>query len=387
MSYYKFGVNDTFYNRIKAHPKCDFVIYGGQVFYNNTTVESGTFQGIGQGHENRVNNVPVGYVSLYELNINRPSTQLIYPFVSKAGSLSSFKTVSDSAFNSDFVFGDTITGSYPLSASISRDYYGTGWTRNAITSLKNTLNYYQSLSQHYAFSSSLRDLSTDIVNLVSIPSIFFGSSIKKGSVDLKFYVTGTLIAQAKDERQNGELIQVGPIGTPGSGSIVGMTLYNEGFLLLTSSIELGTSNTDTYLGGSSSKPKWVHFAHTGSVGNSSFQITFEGTNYIPTLTMLAHAPKGELNYSNNPTFLKYSDFTTKVPNSSSTVWVESTDTDIKNTVKSPFADPTGSFEKQVYISRISVYDKDKNLIGIAKLATPLRKRESESFTFKLKLDF
>ena len=48
---------------------------------------------------------------------------------------------------------------------------------------------------------------------------------------------------------------------------------------------------------------------------------------------------------------------------------------------------TGSFEKQVYISKIGLYDKDRNLIGIAKLATPVRKREIDSYTFKLKLDF
>ena len=61
--------------------------------------------------------------------------------------------------------------------------------------------------------------------------------------------------------------------------------------------------------------------------------------------------------------------------------------EIKNIVSSSFADPTGSFEKQVYISKIGLYDKDRNLIGIAKLATPVRKREIDSYTFKLKLDF
>jgi hypothetical protein len=386
MPYYEFGANDIFVNRIKAHPKCDFVIYAGQVFYNNTTVESGSFQGIGQSHLKRVNNVPVGHISLYDLNTNRPETQLIYPFVSKAGSLHSFKTISDSEFNNDFVFGDTLTGSYPLSASISRDYYSSGQTRPSVAALQNTINYYQTLSQQFAFSSSLRDLSTDVVSVISIPSIFYGSSIRKGSIDLKFYVTGTLAAQAKDENQNGELIQVGPTGSVGSGSTVGIALYNEGFLLLTGSSEINPNNIDSYEG-SGAKPKWIHFASTGSVFSSSFQMTFEGTNYIPTLSMMAHAPKGQLNHSNNPTYLKYSDFSTKLPTSASGVWIESADIDVKNTVKSPFEDPTGSFEKQVYISRVSVYDKDKNLIGIAKLATPIRKREIDSYTFKLKLDF
>ena len=39
-----------------------------------------------------------------------------------------------------------------------------------------------------------------------------------------------------------------------------------------------------------------------------------------------------------------------------------------------------------YISSIGVYDKDRNLIAVAKLANPVRKLESEDFTFKLKLD-
>ena len=59
---------------------------------------------------------------------------------------------------------------------------------------------------------------------------------------------------------------------------------------------------------------------------------------------------------------------------------------IKNTVSSSYADPTGSFQKITYISRIGVYDKNKNLIGIAKLAKPVKKLEERELTFKLKID-
>ena len=45
-----------------------------------------------------------------------------------------------------------------------------------------------------------------------------------------------------------------------------------------------------------------------------------------------------------------------------------------------------SFEKQVFISEIGIYDKEKNLLGIAKLANPVTKKESQDYTFKLKLD-
>jgi hypothetical protein len=59
---------------------------------------------------------------------------------------------------------------------------------------------------------------------------------------------------------------------------------------------------------------------------------------------------------------------------------------IKNTVSSSYPDPTGSFEKQTFISKIGIYDKDKNLIGVAKVANPVKKTEDREFTFKLKLD-
>ena len=62
-------------------------------------------------------------------------------------------------------------------------------------------------------------------------------------------------------------------------------------------------------------------------------------------------------------------------------------TKIKNIVKSPYNEHTASFEKQTYISKIGIYDKDKNLIAIAKLANPVKKTEDKDYTFKLKLDF
>ena len=44
------------------------------------------------------------------------------------------------------------------------------------------------------------------------------------------------------------------------------------------------------------------------------------------------------------------------------------------------------FEKQVFISEIGIFDEDKNLIAIAKLANPVLKKDTDDMTFKLKLD-
>ena len=118
-------------------------------------------------------------------------------------------------------------------------------------------------------------------------------------------------------------------------------------------------------------------------------MTFSGTNYVPTLTMMAHAEKGELNHSNNTTYIKYGEMTGSIKNlvsTSSAAYVEKNRL-IKNTVSSSYADPTGSFQKITYISKIGIYDENKELIGIASVATPVKKTPDTDYTFKLKLDF
>jgi hypothetical protein len=55
-------------------------------------------------------------------------------------------------------------------------------------------------------------------------------------------------------------------------------------------------------------------------------------------------------------------------------------------VSSSFVDEEPDFKKTTYISKIAIYDEQKNLIGVAKLANPVRKRELDSYTFKLKMD-
>ena len=182
MPYYKFGQDDLIYNTVKVHPRQNFFIYQSAIYYNNKPELTAT-----RG-ATTVDNVPVGYVNLYEINVDRPASELIFPFISKNGSLSSFKTVSTSEFNSDFQYGDTLTGSYPLSASISRDYYSQGQARNRIDSLQQTFNYHKRISPHYNYSSSLGDKSSQAINLISIPSIFYGDGIQKKNVELNFYL-------------------------------------------------------------------------------------------------------------------------------------------------------------------------------------------------------
>lgn len=314
-----------------------------------------------------------------------------YRFITKDNSLDGFKTVTKDSF-SQFSYGDVITGSnYALSSSVSSDFLLQNHNSKLISSLKNTLNYYVNLSRHYAFSSELGDKSKQEMKLISIPSIFYGSSIKKGSLNLKWYLTGTLIAEAADVKRNGELIQIGPSGSVGSGSCAGVVLYNEGFLLLTGSWNLHPTYTDKFgIDLSDFSPSWKYFMNTGSsitniTPSSSFDLQFEGVNYIQTLTMLASADKGEFNHSNNLTYVKKSD-SIKAPTTSSNFYYEDSTKQIKNIIKTNYSDVEPNFEKVTYISQIGIYDEEKNLIAIAKLSSPIRKRTKDNYLFKLKLD-
>ena len=424
---------------------------------------------VGESNADPETNISSGVLTI-ETVIGKET--LIYQFITKNGSFSSFKTIDTNKFNQDFVYGDIITSSYPLSATILREYFTEGLPGNikvdpkelnhpqvdALTkeivieedpdtgmpkieekedvpelekkhlwALKNTFDYYIPVSYHYAFSSqSLEHGRSDgqisdahapwnkleqESTLIDIPSIFYGTAIKKGTADLRFYFTGALIGQLRDEKQNGELIQVGPPGSVGSGSVAGVVLYSEGLFFLTGSWDLGDEVTDPrgsgkykptateqssvysskwiYFGAgmSSSVDLWtdVHYTSLNSLNSSSYSLAFSGTNYIPTVTMMAHAKKGYLNHSNNPTFIEYNQSTGAL---TGTFKYEEPDSlIIKNTISSSYCtDYTASFKKQTFISKIGIYDKDKNLIGVAKLANPVRKLETDEYTFKLKLD-
>lgn len=376
---YKFNKKDLIYNTIKTYPKNEFYIYSGSAIYNGQFLHSGAIN-------SRVNHVPSGYISLDEINVDRPANQLIYPFVIKNSSLDAFQSISNVNFFAKYQYGDVISGSYPLSSSISKEYYQQGQVRPNVNSLLNSLSASLLHSPHYAYSSSYGNKSTQALGLINIPTIFYGSSIKKGSVNLRYYLTGTLIGELQDKNKNGELIEVSGSST---GSVAGVVLYKQGFVILTGSWDL-SSNQDDLIGDPTNlqTPKWTLFGNSisGSViaASSSFRCYFEGTNNINTLTMLTHLRKGELNHSNNPTFIKYNQNQTAI--TGNTLYKEPDELQIKNIVSSSYYGHTGSFQRITYVDSVKIMDKDKNIIAIAKLARPARKKETDNYLLKIKLD-
>lgn len=437
MPFREFGKNDLFYNQIKTFPKCDFIINEAKVYYN------GSKNDVTLDEDDKVRNriAPQNFISLFELNVNRridkgsnapPDGKSIYPFITKDGARIAFKTVSTSQFDttSQFAYGDVIKGDYPLTSSIKRIYFSETSVpfadinnserfhgsylkltsnKRYINSLKNTFNQYAYLSHHYSFDDTTNpyansshdvgmcgwDKAQQYASLVEVPSIFYGSSIRKGSVVLQVFYTGSLAAECRDIKKDGELIQVSGTfdAARNANKVAGTVLYNEGFVHMTGSwsITNGPAGATATVDGGTEPIKWYNFAMGANDGNDknnvpnnvTFRLSFEGINYVPTITMLAHAPKGEFNNSTNPTV--YVKSQTKDPETSAVQYQEFKDLQFAKMEHSDYAS-TGSYKKQTYISKVGIYDDQKRLIGIAKLANPVRKTEDREYTFKLKLD-
>tara|TARA_R110000824_G_scaffold90297_3_gene220667 strand:- start:1650 stop:2885 length:1236 start_codon:yes stop_codon:yes gene_type:complete len=410
MSLRKFGPNDILLNTLRTYPEVEYLIYDGNVFYNQSPNQSGTVS-------DNLLSVTGGALSLYEYNIDRKTAvnPYIYPYITKDSARSSFKTAGGTSYYNEFVYGDVITGSYPLAGRIDREYMahpGARVTGSDIYSgaefaaaavyphfyaLKNRLNYYGYLSEHYKVSSSLGDgwnKNNQAISLISIPAIMFGSQIKEGSLSLKWYVSGTLKGELQDSRQNGELVEVFRTGS-NTGEVAGVVLYNEGFIVLTGSWAICNASMQLEAGGAMENPKWINFGAGAYDGvtqatagatfvSAAFGINFKAQSETQTYTLFANARRGEVNYSNNPTYLRYGQ--TKIALTSSTIYEENSSLKIKNFVSSSLLDYSAPFKRQTIISRIGIYDKNKNLLGIATLANPLLKNEDQDYTFKIKLD-
>ena len=400
------------------HPEWDFFIYNSEVFINNS-------QNISGSHNHNYKGVPAGFISLYDYNIDRVNTanQNIFPFVETNSTyktrfrrdlnnlVNTRKSGSATWLASQTTINGTnaISSSYKMSASITRQFLTTTAkivqgpfgpislnVNHTSSALKNKAIQYQTINPSFK-GSDLDAMFTGSINMINVPSIFYGSEIKKGTVELNYYITGTLIATAKDELENGQLLCTFGTGSV-SGSVIGHVLYREGIMFFPSSSSpastaLDSGNGITYNNSTASDAKWIFFGHGANDGaadathaSASYDINFEGTTYKNTMTMFCHANKGELNYSNNPTFKTIEHSSSIVGFSTSSFTYSDRETQIKNIASSSFYKGEDEFRKVTYISKVGVYDENDNLLMTVDLARPYRKEEDDDLTFKIKYD-
>jgi len=364
MNYKKFDSDDIVRNHIKTYPDNEFSFYSGSVYMgslnqisaddiHNHTLYSGTPLNLMGGAGN--------YLRTYVVNAVNSTVTTLFP--NNLSDQEKYNRTTGEYYSFNYFPSSSVSILRVTSSQAESPY---------ISALKNTLEWYSTVSPSYKFNNfSKKDLA-----IINVPSIFYGSSIKRGSMSLSYYYTGSIISTITDYRSNGELVE---IYGPNSGSVAGVVLYEEGIVLLSGSWNLPSSNTT----------KWNMFG-TGSTtaiyNSGSFDLKFKGTNLIPTITMFAHAEKNEFNTSANKTYVDSQDSDYNFVLTGSNVYRENNLTPIKNTIQSNYTSVSGSFKKQTFINQIGIYDSDKNLIAIAKLANPVKKNNDREYTFKLKLD-
>lgn len=199
--------------------------------------------------------------------------------------------------------------------------------------------------------------SVSFFKVVSIPSAYYGRGIMTGSVRMtcQSFTAGKLRRTIVDDGRGGLYIS----GSASSSSLddredyagvkwnkVGNVFYSEGLIVIRD-------------------PALLDFAE-GQPNNSLnpsqlFQLNFRSFYKIPTKIFMCRLPAAEYNASNNPSFSRYDDTTGK------NVLVRD--------------------ESTTYVTAVGLYNKDRKLVAIAKLAQPIRKREKDSTTIRLKIDF
>lgn len=295
----------------------------------------------------------------------------------KNGTLEKPKGISDSQFNSAS-YGTEFSYN-PVDAPITFYYFTQSAARETsdyykFKSLKNIINKRREIDDIFKFENLLNLDST----LISFNSLHLGSGIEKGTVELSFFYTGSVLNRATDSRQNGVLYD-------SSDKKIGFILYNEGFIFITGSENL-SDQTPQWEGYGQTEPKWYFFgalSASDASDNFSCELDYKTKSVLPTTMVFVEANKNELNHSNNFTSIKSGSYVYSYTSSS---FKESDKIEIKKTNKSPFISGSANFEKQTFITRIGLYDDYKKLIGTVSLANPIRKTENREFLFKIKLD-
>lgn len=432
----KFEKNDLFYNTIVGNPSYKVVLYNGNVTINDQINEG-----------NRVSSS----ITFLEKNLNYTCSVTeeftksnIYLSYEISGTLSYQPTI-----KRNFIYK-------PGTAAFS-EKYTEYLTVKKISALKNIFPKYNLENTNLKISEFLENDGVPVtnvktfqglpsngafdnfyiepkksINLLEVPQAFYGTRIQPGTLNLKIYVTGTLVAEASDKYKDTKIIQTSSsYNSSLVGLEVGSILYDEGIIILTGSSQLASQSEfyiqpvsyTTFSGVNfsnvaiSDSLKWIHFgshkvtttdvATKTPIVSASFELNFQGSNQVNTITMFCTADKNDFTWSNNRTFISGGQSNKLLLGQTSSITINGTthtassnslfipsdgkyyENDkviVKNTVSSSFSNYESNYNPQVFLSEIAIYNEEGEMIGIAKLANPLRKSKDTDYTIKLKLD-
>ena len=181
------------------------------------------------------------------------------------------------------------------------------------------------------------DESSNEVVMFNIPQIMYGNRVEPKTLVLsETALTGTggkVNITLKDDGY-GSLYRADAATALAKNASVGNIFYDHGIVV-------------------------VKTPHLPYFGSGSFSTSFKGSQNTHVREIMALAPKNLVNSSSNPSYLKL------IPSDSA------------NEISDEF----------VYVTTVTLHDENLNVIGRANLSQPLKKRPTDEFMFKLKLDY
>jgi hypothetical protein len=217
----------------------------------------------------------------------------------------------------------------------------TGLNSGYFSVIERLCTYYGTFNNNYTttFSGTVENS----IRIINIPEIFYDKEILSQSLVLTYADTTGTIGRLYDDGF-GNICSSGAAGIA-TGSAVGRVFYEEGIIFVRDSGSLTNFGLPS--------------------ATSSFKISFNGVHRIPTKIFRCRAPVGQLNASTNPTFYRISSVANAAFRNEKEIVMD---------------------DKKTYITTIGLYNEEYKLVGLAKLAQPIKKEYNADLLFRIRLD-
>lgn len=276
-----------------------------------------------------------------------------------------------------------VAGSYPATGSIHFAICTNQQSPNGLFSVNENRWYdehYRPIELLYNFYHQYRPnylLITGtfpMLRVFDVPSMYYDRQIATGSVVFNDYTRPTLGQGTFYDNGRGDLILSGASEPDGSPAKFGNVFYVEGLIVIYRGYNLDGTPWGAWSGthfiqtsqsfqpvGDGAIPTDAYYPNTHNSGfplYRSIELSFSGSHPVVTKTFMCRSGQSELNASNNPTW--------------SVV-------DQGNVVRRRSDNTT-------YITAVGLYNEHRQLVAVAKIAQPIRKREKDNLDIRLRLD-
>jgi hypothetical protein len=244
-------------------------------------------------------------------------------------------------YYSNYLLGDD--GSYAATASFNND--------GTITGPAYTPNYYNYLSNTLPPSRYFPTGSNEAITVISIPSNLFGEYLKPGTVNISTFSSSFGNINLQDDGLGNLLHGVLKVGD---------VIYEHGIVIITNKGITGSINGYGYVQYGSTLYGGGDYNFINNFYSGLLTCSFESTVTIYETQYKCTIRENEFNFSNNPSLLSGS---TAISNGSGSLFPQPGSGKLNDNVTGSYFSP--------YITTVGLYNNNKELLAVAKLAQPL----------------